>query len=162
MRMIICLAGGIVWGLLFTAAMTLAGFPMGEGSALVAGLVFGLVGYPLLWWQNEKRERRIHAALEHLPSPAEVAFDGLMQVGKKRRNVTFCLCAAELCWFDPEQREIEIHAYPAREIVRANVLERNQVQIHLTEGHVLVFRTNAAVALLSALRQRDWLPLQKG
>lgn len=46
MRMIIWLAGGIVWGLLFTAAMTLAGFPMGEGTALVSGLVFGLVGYP--------------------------------------------------------------------------------------------------------------------
>lgn len=85
-----------------------------------------------------------------------------MQVGKKRRAVTFCLCEAELCWFNPEQREIEIHAYPAREIVRANASEGKQVQIHLTEGRVLEFRTNAAEGILSVLRQRDWLPLQKG
>ena len=161
MLLIICLIGGLVWGLLYTWLMSLAGFPMDWQDALLSGLLFGLLIYPCFHLMGRGQKRRVEAAQQKLPSPPTHGWLAIMGEGKQSRSVAVFLCEDCLCLADIGSKAVPISTYPCTEIVRAAIPAANRLEIHLSQGRTLQLRTGGNTEeILSALKERGWLPFQ--
>ena len=157
---ILCLLMGLIWGGLFAAGMTLAGYPMDGTDALLSGLLFGALMFPCLVVMGRMQNKRVQDAARKLPSPASHIFVTLLLEGKHAQGRAACLCEDCLCLADITSKALPITVYPAAEIIRAAQPSRGLLEVHLTEGRVLTFRANNSEAMLAALKERGWLPFQ--
>lgn len=161
MLLIICLIAGLAWGFLYTWLMSLAGYPMDSQDALLSGLLFGLLIFPLFRLLGHQQRRRAEAAKQKLPSPPTHGWLAVMVEGKKSRSVAVFLCENCLCLADIDKRAVPISCYPCTEIVRATIPSVNHLEIHLTQNRSLLLRTGANTDdLFTALKERGWLPFQ--
>lgn len=160
MLLLLCLVMGLIWGMLFVAGMNLAGIPMDWMDAVWGGLLFAALMFIVLALMGRMQRRRIEKAAGKLPSPATHSFVVLLMEDKHPLERAAYLCEDCLCLADISAKELSVTAYPAAEIVRAVSMASGRVEIHLTEGRVLILRTNDAEAMLAALKDRGWLPFQ--
>ncbi len=158
--LILSLVMGLVWGVLFAAGMTLAGFPMDILDALWGGLLFGALMFLALALMGRLQQKRIQAAAQKLPSPASHSFVTLLLQGKHALGRAAYLCEDCLCLVDITSKALPVTVYPAEEIVRALQPSHGILEVHLTEGRVLTFRANSCDEMLTALKERGWLPFQ--
>ncbi len=158
--LLICLFFGLLWGVLYRAGMALAGFPIDLPLALLGGLLFGLVFFLLILLYDRHQHKRIRLVAQQLPSPPSQTFIVLLVQGKAVQSNTLLLCEDCLCLANMEQKPPAITIIHADEFIRAELSSRSQLTLHLTEGRSLTLRTAACQPLLTALKERGWLPFQ--
>lgn len=160
MLLVLCLVMGLIWGALFTAAMRLAGFPMAWVDVLWSGLLFGVLVYLCLLAYGWVQNKRIRQAEARLPSPAQQQFSGMMRVGKRTANMAVFLCETELCLVNIDKKDLSVTVYPAAELIRAVTPAAHQLELHFTGERSVMLYSSHSDALLTALRDRGWLPFQ--
>lgn len=160
MLLLLCLVMGLIWGMLFVAGMNLAGIPMDWMDAVWSGLLFGVLVYLCLFVYGWRQNKRIRLAEARLPSPAQQRFSGMMRVGKRTVCMAVFLCETELCLVEIDQKDLPVTVYPAAELIRAVIPAARQLELHFTGERSVMLYSAHSEALLTALRDRGWLPFQ--
>ena len=159
---ILALLGGLFFGLVYPFGMRLIGIPMDGMDGLLSGLLFGGMTFVMLLIMFHHQRKRFLQAAERLPSRPTHQFQLPMLEGGKTRAVAVFLCEDCLCLVNVDRRDLPMTVYDAGDIIRTVMVNPRQMELHLTQGRVLTFRTGAAEILHKALQTRGWLPFQHG
>jgi len=157
---VICMIGGILWGVLFRAGLASSGTTIDLMTALLSGLIFGAALFGGFMLIGRRQDRRIHAAAKKLPSPPSYSCSALLMQGKQMLTIGVFLCAECLCLVNLARKDLPVTIIPADDLVRAVLPMPNQLELHLTEGRQIILGTTAAGMLLEELKTRGWLPFQ--
>lgn len=158
--LILAVLCGLGFGVLYPLGMRLIGIPMDGADGLEAGLLFGVLFFPAILLVFRYQQGRVRKAMEKLPSPPELRCSATLVSGRKRTPMALFLCEDGLYLVDTDKRALPMICCPCTEIIRAASPAPGQLEIHMTENRTLLLRTGAAESLLTAMRDRGWLPFQ--
>ena len=157
---ILALMSGLFFGLVFPLGLRLIGIPMDGADRLLSGLLFGAVTIVVILLIFHRQRRRFLQAAERLPSRPTHQFQLTLSENGKNQAAAVFLCEDCLCLVYMGKHDMPMFLYAAEDIIRTVFITSRRMELHLTQGRVLVFSPGAVEALHKALQERGWLTFQ--
>ena len=158
--LIISLAVGLLWGLLFRFGMGLAGYEIELPVMLLGSLAFGGAMFVFIQWTGRKQKRRALQAAQKLPSPLDCSCMAVLGQGRAAKAVAVFLCENGMYLCETDRKDLPLTAYASEDFLRAVCPSPHQLELHLTEDRTILLNTGASEALLERIKQLGWLPFQ--
>ena len=128
---VICMIGGILWGVLFRAGLAASGTTIDLMTALLSGLIFGAALFGVFMLIGLRQDRQIHAAAKKLPSQPSHSCSALLMQGKRMLTSGVFLCAECLCLVNLERKDLPVTIIPADDLCRCHTKHAGKFRQHM-------------------------------